>query len=213
MRDKNAIIEEFSELVTLPSVYLKVKSIIEDPYFSMEDLANVVSLDPAISSRMLKIVNSAFFGRPGHVSTISRATNILGSDMIQDIVLAASISQSFNHLSQAIMDMRLYWLKSISSAMIARELAKHSAIEDPETLFIQGLLRDIGHLVIFQKCPDEAQEIYISRTLADPEQWLDNPVYEIERAVLGFDFAEIGSDFTQKLAVSRYIIYGNRRAT
>lgn len=194
MISKECIVQDFSELVTLPSVYLKVKNILQDSEYSIEDLANVIILDPAISSRLLKIVNSAFFGRQGHINTVSRAVNVLGSNAVHDIVLAASVSRAFNYLSQGIMDMRVYWLKSIGSAMVARELAKRSSITDHEPLFIQGLLRDIGHLVIFQKCPAEAEEIYINHALSNPDNWTVNPIYELERKILGFDFAEIGSE-------------------
>ena len=197
MVNKAQLIEDFSDLVTLPSIYLKVKSVIQDPDSSMEDLARVISLDPGITAHLLRVVNSAYFAKQGHVETVHRAVNMMGSQMVHDLVLASSVSQAFNHLSQGIMDLRTYWQKSVNSAITARELSKHTVVMDSEPLFIMGLLRDLGHLVIFQQCPDEAQEIYITRSLTEPEAWLMTPNYEVEREILGFDFAEIGADIME----------------
>ncbi len=197
MIEKDKIIEEFSDLVTLPSIYLKVKSIMEDPDFSMIDLSNIISLDPGISSRLLKVVNSAFYGRPGHIDTVSRTVNILGSQQVHDLVLATSIARSFNQLSQAITDMESYWLKSIRSALTARELGRHCQIEEIERLFIQGLLRDVGHLVIYQKCPEQAEEIYINHTLTESDSKLARPVCLVEQEVLGTNFAELGTSLLE----------------
>ena len=194
---KQQLIEDFSDLVTLPSIYLKVKTVIQDPDSSMDDLARVISLDPGITAHLLRIVNSAYFAKQGNIDTVHRAVNMMGSQMVHDIVLATSVSQAFNHLSQGIMDLRTFWMKSVSSAIAARELGKHTVIHDVEPLFVMGLLRDLGHLVIFQQCPDEAQEIYITRSLTEPEAWLLTPNYEAEREILSFDFAELGGDLME----------------
>ena len=153
----------------------------------MSDLAKAISLDPAITARVLKVVNSAFYGFPREIETITRAVSILGMQSIHDMVLATSVTSVFSKVSQNIMDMRLFWKNSVFCGLVARDLAKRCNLIDSERLFVEGLLRDIGHLVMYEKMPDQSQKAILR------SQGESQPLFQIEREMMGFDFAQVGA--------------------
>ena len=85
------------------------------------------------------------------------------------------------------MDMRLFWKKSVFCGLVARELAKRCNLVDSERLFVEGLLRDIGHLVMYEKMPDQSQKAIVR------SQGESQPLFQIERELIGFDFAQVGA--------------------
>jgi HD-like signal output (HDOD) protein len=181
------IISQNTRLVTLPDVYLRLKAVLDDPDSTLADVTVVVEKDPALTVKLLRMVNSAYFGLESDIDTVSRAIGLLGTQEVHDLVLATSVAQSFEGMSNEIMDMQKFWRRSVVCAITARELASLCNLVQSERLFVIGLLRDIGHLFIYQLAPNEArQSISLSR-----EQNI--PVYKMERRLLGVDHSKIGA--------------------
>ena len=84
-RQSQELIEDINDLVSLPDIYIRVKSVLDDPESSMVDLTEVVSFDPGLCARLLTLANSAFFGFSSKIDTIERAVNILGGQQIHDL--------------------------------------------------------------------------------------------------------------------------------
>lgn len=181
-----------AQLVSLPAVYLRLKAVIDSPDFSMADVAAVISQDPAMTARLLRQVNSPYFGFSARIDTISRAAGMLGTQQVHDLVLAASIAETFAGMSSDVMDMHHYWRRSVYCAAAARLLAAHCDIKESERLFLAGLLRDIGHLVMFQSIPDVTQ-----LALSQARQQC-RPLYVVERDVIGFDYGKAGGALLQQ---------------
>jgi HD-like signal output (HDOD) protein len=177
-----------AKLVSLPDVYLRLKAVLDDPNSNLADVAEVVGNDPSMTARLLRIVNSAYFGLGSEIDTVSRAVGLLGTQEVHDLVLAASVAQSFEGMSNKIMDMRKFWQRSVVCAITGRELATLCNVLDGERLFVAGLLRDIGHLYIYQLAPEKAQQAI---ELAEVQ---GAPLYKAERALLGVDYARVGAD-------------------
>ncbi|MGB5534699.1 MAG: HDOD domain-containing protein, partial [Thiogranum sp.] len=89
------LISQTTELVSLPDIYVRIKTVIYDPNSTMSDVADVLSHDPAICARMLKVANSAFFSVPSKVETVKAAIRLLGTQQVHDLVLAATITKTF----------------------------------------------------------------------------------------------------------------------
>ena len=174
-----------AQLLTLPAVYLRLRAVLDDPDYSVSDIQDVISADPAIATRLLRQVNSPYFGIASKIETISRAVGMLGSQRVHDLVLATSVAQTFSGISIEVMDMHAFWTRSVYCAAAARLLAVNCNILDSEQLFVAGLLRDIGHLVMYQSIPDESQEALL-RARADRCS-----LYRVEREVVGFDYAQL----------------------
>jgi len=175
-----------AELLTLPAVYLHLKTVLDDPEYAVSDIEEVLSSDPAIATRLLRQANSPYFGVAKKIETITRAVGILGSQQVHDLVLATSVAQTFSGISIEVMDMHAYWTRSVYCAVAARLLARNCNVLDSERLFVAGLLRDIGHLVMYQSIPDESTECLLH---AQIERRL---LFEVERDVVGFDYARLG---------------------
>jgi HD-like signal output (HDOD) protein len=183
-----SLVENTLELCSLPDIYFQIREMISDPRFSMEDMGQVISKDPALSLRLLKVVNSSFYGFSARIDTVSRAISIVGINDLQNLILATAVVDSFSNIPSDLVDMTAFWMRSISCGVIARLLAKKSAILHSERLFLTGLLHDIGSLVLYAKLPSQSLEVLLT---AANNRYL---VADIEQEIIGFTHADIGSE-------------------
>jgi len=174
-------------LASLPTLYYKVRNALSDPEVVIQTLSELISTDPSLAAAVLRIANSAFYGFPRKIETLSRAIGLIGLNQLGDIVLASTLASTFQGIRPQKMDMTRFWRGSIRRALLCRSMARHLEERDPERFFILGLLSDMGHLVLYQAQPDLAAIILdmASCSLVD--------VAQKERAMLGCDFAEVGA--------------------
>ncbi len=185
------------KLFSLPHVYIKLRKILNNPDYSLTKVSLVISQDPAITLRLLRLVNSSFYGLRSKVETVERATTLLGADQVHDLVLTTSVAQSFKGMVTEVMDMDKFWRRSVSCAIIARLLAYATKGCNGERLFVAGLLHDIGHLVMYKSLPKICLEAI--RTAKENEE----PSYKTERYFIGFDYAKVGSFIMQEWGLPR----------
>ncbi len=146
-----AAIQEISHIATLPEVTMKIIQLVEDPDSTAADLNKVISNDPALGARILKVVNSAFYGLPGQIGSINRAIVLLGLNAVKNIAIAASLAKLFrggkicNHF-----DARDLWMHSLATATGTRLLAEKIGLGLPDEAFLAGLIHDIGVMVEIQ---------------------------------------------------------------
>ena len=148
-------LQEVTELISLPEVYLKVRRLMDDQAADIYDFAEVISVDPNLSTRVLKVVNSAYFGFPEPVESISRAINMIGIGPLHNMVLGISAISSLS-LPNDILPLNTFWRASLFSGVLARLLAEQLKLAKSDHLFIAGLLHEIGHLVLYSKFPLQA---------------------------------------------------------
>jgi HD-like signal output (HDOD) protein len=182
------LVRSYSTIFTLPEIYLRIRDIVDDPESSMDDLANMIKVDPAISARLLKIVNSPMYGFPKQVDSISHAVNLIGMQSVGDLVAATTIGRTFAGMTVELMDLPAFWRKSVLCALLAGKIARSIDIMESERFFILGLLRDIGHLVLYQTAPKRAQSALVE------SGYLGAPLAEVEQSNLGCDFTEVGAE-------------------
>ncbi|MEW8028509.1 MAG: HDOD domain-containing protein [Candidatus Thiodiazotropha sp.] len=176
-----------AKLISLPEAYLRLKSVVERPDYEVTEIADAVSTDPALTTRVLRLVNSPYFGLAGRIETVIRAVSMLGAQQIHDLALTTCIAHAFSGIDPAHLDMRSFWRGSVFSGLAAQQLAKHRGVLDSERLFVAGLLSDIGHLILYQSVP---QEIMGADKQAREQQL---PPVEVERELLGLDYARVGA--------------------
>ena len=175
-----------TKLISLPEIYLQLKSVLDDPDYCMADVATLIINDPGITTRLLRLVNSPYFGLAAKVGTVSRAISMLGTQQVHDLVLATSVTQTFGAMSNQVMDMHRYWWRSVYCGVVSRLLANECNVLDSERLFVAGLLRDIGHLIMYQSIPD------LSQQAIDAAAASGRPLFEVERELIGLDYARVG---------------------
>jgi len=188
MASAQELVQSCSNIFTLPEIYLRVRDVVDNHESTMDDLANALKIDPAISARLLKIVNSPLYGFPKQIDSISRAVNLIGMQSINDLVAATTLGRTFTGMTAELMDLPAFWRKSVLCALLAGKIAKASGIEDSERFFIEGLLRDIGHLVLYQTIPQRAQSALVEAG------YLGSPLAEVEQSNIGCDFTEVGAE-------------------
>lgn len=185
--------EGVSKLISLPDICFRVNEMVDDPRYSAVDIGNVIANDPAITAQLLRIANSAYYGFPSRVDTLSRAIAIIGTQELRDLVLTTSIINSFHKVKPEVIDFGEFWRHSLATALSARAMVKRmrARVLHGERLFTAGLLHDIGHLVMAVRIPELLR---VMRTRAEAAE---EPMDEAERLVFDLDHAEVGAALMQ----------------
>lgn len=174
------------KLVSLPEVCLQVQSLADSPHTTAADIGNVVGKDTALTARLLKLVNSAYFSLPRRIDTISRAVSLIGMRELRNLTMAASAAEVFARIPGDLIDMAAFWQHSVYCGLAARNLGQRCHVLHSERLFTAGLLHDVGRLLMLMKLPDEIGKAQAMR------QHSTMHICDIERALVGFDHAEAG---------------------
>lgn len=185
-KDARAIVESANQLYTLPTVYYQVDAAIGDPLATATRIGRIISEDAGLSARLLRVVNSAFFGLPSRIDTISRAVTIIGTHQLRDLILATSVIELFRGIPDDVVNMESFWRHSVACGVAARIIATYMREANVERFFVGGLLHDIGSLVLYSQIPQEESEVLACAGTND------SLLHITEREILGFDHAEIG---------------------
>lgn len=190
------IAQQVSELVSLPFVVVKINELLDDPTSSASAIGDLIIQDPGLAVKVLHIANSAFYGLSYQVETISRAVAILGTRRLRDIVVATACVDVFKKIPNQLITMENFWRHSMYCGLASRALGKLSGLGDSESLFIGGLLHDIGVLAMFRLEPDRSREA-VEVSLDGSEEG-DLEIHEAERRLFGFDHADVGGALLSK---------------
>lgn len=192
-KDIKTIIAGIENLKPIPQVAAKVMSIAKDPESSMGSLSELIQYDQALTANLLKAVNSAYFGLGRHVDSLHQAVVLLGMDKVADLVLLDAGKSSFTQPQEGYgLESGELWRYSVSSALIARDLADRKGMDDTNMVFTSTLLKDIGKVVLSQYVAESFQKI----NLLVSEHGFS--FREAEKAVLGIDHAELGAMIAEK---------------
>jgi HD-like signal output (HDOD) protein len=193
------LVQSCTSVFTLSELYSHVRDVVDDPNSSMEERANILKLDPALAARLLRTANSPQYGSPKQIDTISCAVNLIGVQAVRDLVAATTIGQTFSGMLPQFMDAARFWRKSLFCALVAQRMAPSCGIADSERCFVEGLLRDIGHFVLYQTVPQRAQSALIEAG------YLEASLAEVEQSNIGCDFAEVGAELIRSWEMPLYI--------
>lgn len=190
----DALLASFQDLPTIPEVLARIWQLVDDPRSSARDLERVVTLEPPLAAKVLRLANSPFYGGRGRVRDVQMAITALGFDTLRNLAVCLSVASGLvqRESRQHVMDQRELWRHSVGTAVVARRLARDLDLEDCEEVFTAGLLHDIGIFVIALGRPSAYGEIVRLAV----EEGLEQSA--AERAVLGFDHAEVGCAFAQR---------------
>jgi len=156
MMNVNDYAEQASEIFVLSDSFIRIKELIDDDSSTIDDIADVIILDPALTSTILKLANSSLFSYPGKIDTISKAVLVLGITEVYNLVIAFFTSRAFKALNVEQDYLDDFWCKSVDCALIVKYLGVNLRIPNAERLFIIGLLHNLGELVIQQLSPEKA---------------------------------------------------------
>jgi HD-like signal output (HDOD) protein len=182
----------------LPDACFKIKALMEDDDSTIEDFANVISVDPSMTSRLLQIANSAIYSFPGEISTISRAITIIGTQAIYNMMLVDVAATAFKHFSSNSIDLKRFWHMSVFCGLATKNLAITAGIRDIERLFVAGLLQNFGELIVAKISPELAQQCEAYNTDLLP--------WQLQQQVLGFTYTEVSAELLKIWQIPEKII-------
>jgi HD-like signal output (HDOD) protein len=142
-------VENISTVPTVPSVLKQLSTIIENPKISLNEISHFVSKDPALTTKILQMVNSALYGFPGRISSVNHAVMLLGLNVVKGLLLSVSV---FEIMHKAMIGLREH---SIGVAIASKVIAQKKGLKEPEEVFVAGLLHDVGKVILILMYPDE----------------------------------------------------------
>ena len=190
------IIQDLGQIPTMPTIMARVMQIVNDPHSSAEDVAKFISRDVALTSKVLRLANSAFYGIPRTISSVNSAIVILGFNTIRSLVLSASVLKVFPAKPGLVtFDRKAFWKHSfmvgIASRMLAQVYRKKKLV-DMETAFSAGLLHDIGKIILEQYANEEYMPV-----LKEAKE-NRRPLVAVEKAMLGISHADVSGMLIDK---------------
>ncbi len=189
--DTQKLLQGNFDISSLPNIFYKVNAAVENPETSFAEIGQIISGDTSLSARILKIVNSSFYGFSSRIETITHAVTIVGMMQLRDLVLATTIVGQFRGIPKKVLDMEGFWLHSISTGLAARIIAIYRKEPNPERYYVMGLLHDIGRLLLLLNAPDEMK-------LALDHYRKGGLLYEAETEVLGLDHSKVAGALLEK---------------
>ena len=188
MRDQvDKIIKRIHDLPTLPLVYKRVSDLLRNPYTSASDIAAVISEDQVITTKLLRLVNSAHYGFPEKVETINRAVSLVGMQAVKDLVLATTVMDLFHDHQLENWTTAEFWRHSLGVAVTSCALAKTLGYgQESEEYFVAGLIHDIGKVVWMEHFHVELYEVL---AMAHERRMT---MVQAEQTILSFTHARAG---------------------
>jgi putative nucleotidyltransferase with HDIG domain len=191
-------IREISHIATLPEITLKIIELVEDPKSTAQDLHNVISNDPALCTRILKVVNSSFYGLPGQIGSINRAIVLLGLNAVKNIAIAASLAKLFRGGDVAGgFGAKQLWTHSNAVAACSKLIADTMKCGLGDEAFLAGLMHDIGIMVEMQFDRNRLIDV-IDQLGLDANGVPAGDMLEIEERVFGANHQHFGAALCEK---------------
>ncbi|MFZ5570531.1 MAG: HDOD domain-containing protein [Thermodesulfobacteriota bacterium] len=190
--DLNHLLQGRITLPSLPHIFSRLIELMSDERSSTDDFARVILQDPALSARLLKIVNSPFYGFRAEIGTVSQAVAIIGVNDLYALCLGTSVVNAFRTIPIELVDMPSFWKHSIACGIIARVIAENKGFPNRERFFVAGLLHDLGRLILYRHLADHAQA---ALHFAARYSLL---LHHAETEILGFDHARMGGMLMKK---------------
>lgn len=178
--------EQASEIFVLSDSFLRIKELIDNESSTIDDISEVILIDPALTGSILKLANSSFFNYPGKIDTISKAVLVLGITEVYNLVIAYFSTQAFKKSTASQEFLDNFWERSVDCALLIKYLGSKLNVANAERLFILGLLHNVGELVVQQFSPDKVT--LCQSTCSAKTTW------QKQEENLGFTFAECGAE-------------------
>ncbi len=176
-----------TELPPLPGSVMRISAMLSDMNVSQNALAEAISLDPILSTRLLRLANSAIYGLHGTVTNLSNAVSTVGNNTISETLMISGVSDSFGRKVLISDAGKEIWFHLLGTAMVASEICRVTNMRGGDEAFSCGLLHDIGKLILLR-----ADSPFYIKLMERGS--IEGSLIAVEREVLGFDHAELGAE-------------------
>ncbi len=183
--DLKNLIEQSPQISSLPTIFYRINEAVEDPECSFVEIGEIISGDPSLSARLLRIVNSSFFGFPSKIETITHAVTIVGMAQLNDLALATTVVNQFRGIPENLISMKKFWFHSVATGLAARIIAVYRREPNADRFYLMGMLHDLGRLILLLNVPEKMQKVV---SLYENGGLL----HDAENAIMGADHAAVG---------------------
>jgi putative nucleotidyltransferase with HDIG domain len=188
MFDPSDLLSNLKELPAMPNIIMRALNIMKDPDSSLKELAKIVSYDQSLSTKVLTLVNSSYYGFPQQITSMSRAISLIGMSKAKNLILTVAMRPMMQNQGD-----KELWKHSIMTAIGCEYIAKHLKVMDVDEAFVIGFLHDLGKIVLNGK--DSRLYEKVKETVAcNP----DTNLLEVERTYFGADHCQMGSILTKR---------------
>ncbi len=178
--------QSVADLFALPEGYLRVKQLMDSDTASLDEVAEVIMLDPVLTSKLLKLANSAIYSLPYQVESVSKALLVLGKTQVYNLVLSIGIASACSKVDTSAIDLERFWEQSINAALLAKFIAQQCQLKPTDRFYVAGLLHNIGEMVVLNFDPQQAHQCQ--------NYSAENRPWQLQQAELGFTYAECGAE-------------------
>lgn len=187
-------VENINTLPTVPGVLKRLSVVIEKPRITLVEISAFIANDPALTSKVLKMVNSAIYGFPGRIASVSHATMLLGLNIIKGLLLGVSVFELMQKTMKGLYE------HSLACAIASRVIAQKKGLKEPEEVSVAGLLHDIGKVILALEFPTEYQ------AAMDEAQGKSISIFDAEKNQFNTTHANVGSWLAEKWRFPRNLI-------
>ena len=191
-QDLSGLVDSISDLPSFPGAIQRASALVQDPRASAADLAAVIEIDPALTARVLRVTNSAFYGLSGQISTVKDGVVVLGFSAVRTLAVAVSAMKMFTIETSACFNHEQFWMHSACCAVVAQRLVKRSSFRLADDAFTAALLHDMGKIVLDQYAHDDFVRLLF---VQKKDGRLDT---QTERKLFNTDHAELGRKLTER---------------
>lgn len=197
----DATFDRIDRLPTLPDISFRINELVNDPKASMRQVESIIENDPLLSSTVLKVVNSSFYGMAKEISSLRLALVILGTREIKNLVLSLTVFRLFAEMKvEEHFDHKQFWFHSAVTGQIAKSLSKKLQIQFEGADFVGGLIHDIGKIVLLQNATDQYIPILKESAISGTTIW------ETELEHLGFHHGHVGGWLASQWHLPRRLV-------
>jgi len=182
--------ESAEEVFILSESFARIKELIDHDSSTIDDIAEIIILDPTLSATILKLANSSFFNYPGKIETISKAVLVLGITEVYNLVIAYFTTEAFKPISAAPKYIENFWEQAVDCALIIKFLGSELNTPNAERLFILGLLHNIGELAVHQSMPEKIESCNILTT--------DELPWDKQQQILNFTYGQCSGELLKQ---------------
>lgn len=188
-----------SESFTIPEVCVKLRGMLDGGRHSLDDIGQLIAIDPNLSAKILRLANSSLFRFPSQIESVTKAISIIGGEALYNIVMAETASQAFRHFDSDLISIDRHWHNSVYCGMAAKHTASLLKKRGAERFFVMGILQGIAELVIAKNAPEQYANVISQSASGFP--------WQRQNQAMGFAFAQCSGAILERWKLPLTLYY------
>ncbi|MFH1216839.1 MAG: HDOD domain-containing protein [Pseudomonadota bacterium] len=189
MPSAQQLVDKFNDFKTLPHVAIRVTQMVGSEASTMQEFEEVIKLDPVLVVRLMRLVNSPYFGLSSHVESIAKAVIFIGMKHLRNLVAVEALRNLFTESGEeTFFSRKNLWIHSATVAILAQMISRRIFGDDGEDVFLASIIHDIGLIVEDQLCGEELRQVCM-RYAQDPE---NESINVLEDRLIGTNHSKVG---------------------